>query len=118
MHPAYKSDEKLCEWLRENSSGAYRLAGYAAERIEALGVHLSNVQLECDKLELERDEADRRAGAAERHLAQAQNSIEARVGWLRRAKRDAGYDDSISFDVVWNDALKALLEQRKTNDGK
>lgn len=51
MHEAYKSDEELCKWLRENSSGNYRLAGYAAERIETLNVHLANVQRECDKLQ-------------------------------------------------------------------
>jgi len=51
MHPAYKDDKELCNWLRENSSGNYRLAAYAAERIETLMVHLSNVQRECDKLE-------------------------------------------------------------------
>jgi len=50
MHPAYKDDKELCKWLKENSSGNYRLAAYAAERIETLTVHLSNVQHECDKL--------------------------------------------------------------------
>lgn len=51
MHPAYKSDEELCKWLRENSSGIYRLSGYAAERIETLSAQLKNVQRECDSLE-------------------------------------------------------------------
>ena len=50
MHPAYKDDEELCKWLRANSSGNYRLAAYAAERIETLTTHLANVQAECDKL--------------------------------------------------------------------
>jgi hypothetical protein len=51
VHPAYKSDEALCKWLRENSSGSYRLAAYAAERIETLTQHLENVQRECETLE-------------------------------------------------------------------
>lgn len=51
MHPAYKDDKELCKWLIENSSGSYRLAAYAAERIETLTLHLANVQHECDKLE-------------------------------------------------------------------
>lgn len=45
---AYKDDKKLCEWLRANSSGAYRLSGYAADRIETLSLHLSSVQGVCD----------------------------------------------------------------------
>ncbi len=51
MNEAYKDDKALCKWLRENSSGNYRLAAYAAERIEALTTHLANVQYECEKLE-------------------------------------------------------------------
>lgn len=31
--------------------------------------------------------------------------------WLRKAKKEAGYHDSISFDVVWSDALKSLLSK-------
>jgi len=51
MHSAYKDDKELCKWLRENSSGVYRLSAYAAERIETLTAHLDNVQKECDRLE-------------------------------------------------------------------
>lgn len=51
IHPAYKNDEELCKWLRENSSGSYRLSAYAAERIETLSTHLQNVQAECNALE-------------------------------------------------------------------
>jgi len=53
MHEAYKDDKALCKWLRENSSGNYRLSGYAAERIETLTAHLASVQNECDRLEKE-----------------------------------------------------------------
>lgn len=51
MHPAFKSDEELCKWLRENDSGYWRLASYAAERIETLNSHLSSVQQACDEPE-------------------------------------------------------------------
>lgn len=37
-----------------------------------------------------------------------------RSEWLRKAKKDAGYHDSISFDVVWAKALK-LLKSSSTN---
>jgi hypothetical protein len=32
--------------------------------------------------------------------------------WLAKAKVDAGYSPGTSFDVVWDEALKALLEKR------
>lgn len=51
MHPAYKDDSELCQWLRENSSGTYRLAGFAAERIETLNQYHDNIQRECAALE-------------------------------------------------------------------
>jgi hypothetical protein len=36
----------------------------------------------------------------------------ARKQWTRRAKEDAGYPDSVSFDHVWVDALAALNKVR------
>jgi hypothetical protein len=30
--------------------------------------------------------------------------------WLRQAKKDAGFPDSISFDIVWAKALNALKD--------
>ena len=35
--------------------------------------------------------------------------------WIRKAKIDAGYSQSDSFDDVWKDALLALKEQEKNN---
>lgn len=58
------------------------------------------------------DEADRRAGAAERKMESLRDSANARKSWLSRAKKEAGYDDSVSFDKVWKEALAALLRQR------
>lgn len=56
----------------------------------------------------ERDEADRRAGAAERRNEQLREDAFRRSQWLRKAKEEAGYDDDVSFDVVWRDALAAI----------
>jgi hypothetical protein len=56
--------------------------------------------------------ADARAGRAERLLESERKSSRARADWLRSAKLDAGYDPSVSFDVVWSDALLALKEKR------
>lgn len=49
----------------------------------------------------ERDDADRRAGAAERRLGGAEDTSQRRVGWLREAKQARGYRDHVSFDTVW-----------------
>lgn len=55
-------------------------------------------------------EADRRAGAAEREKEQYRESNIARSDWLWRAKREAGYDSNVSFDIVWAETLaKARL---------
>lgn len=60
----------------------------------------------------ERDEADRRAGAAERLNAHLEKSASLTRSWLDEAKRAAGYSANVSFDVVWAEALAALLEKR------
>ena len=59
----------------------------------------------------ERDEADKRAGAAERKNGQLTKEAQARAEWLSKAKRDAGYDDSVSFDVIWKAALANLEDE-------
>jgi len=51
------------------------------------------------------DEADRRAGAAEQENARLRSEAAARSAWLSQAKREAGYPDSASFDVVWAEML-------------
>jgi hypothetical protein len=65
-----------------------------------------------DAVRCERDEADRRAGAAERRIVHLEEAAAARAAWLSRAKRAAGYDDNVSFDRVWEEALAALIEIR------
>jgi len=67
-------------------------------------------ELECAKAE--RDEADRRAGAAERELAELKEELLTYKDLRSQRKRDAGYDDGTSFDVVWAEALAALKEKR------
>ena len=65
------------------------------------------------ELEMERDEADRRAGAAERGYASYLDAAVARDSWLKKAKAQWGADSNISFDVVWAEAL-AQKEQITT----
>ncbi len=78
-------------------------------------ITLRDVRIAADALEAlaaERDEADRRAGAAERLLESLQDDARNRNSWLWKAKKDAGYDQNISFDVVWSEALAALKAAR------
>ena len=63
-------------------------------------------------MKAERDDADRRAGAAERTLEVYREESRSRNLWLSKAKEAAGYDDGISFDRVWAEALAALKEKR------
>lgn len=56
-------------------------------------------------LEKERDDADRRAGAAERKCEDFADTVARRNEWLSKAKREWGVDDRVSFDVVWKEAL-------------
>lgn len=62
------------------------------------------------ELLVERDEADRRAGAAERRIEALEDAAFRRAKWLLQAKLDAGYPEEVSFDVVWDAALRALLD--------
>lgn len=63
-------------------------------------------------LEDERDEADRRAGASERQQEDLKDSAIKRKHWLSNAKGEAGYDDYVSFDIVWAETL-ALARKAK-----
>jgi chromosome segregation ATPase len=65
---------------------------------------------EIERLTKERDEADRRAGASERRIADLQDTVIRRNDWLHKAKVEAGYHDNVSFDVVWNETLAKAKE--------
>jgi hypothetical protein len=60
-----------------------------------------------EALRKELAEADRRAGAAERHAELLEKDTAARGAWLTKAKAEWGVDDRVSFDVVWKKALAA-----------
>lgn len=64
------------------------------------------------QLTAERDEADRRAGAAERQLVSLREDANRHQQWLDNAKRAAGHSVNTSFDIVWADALAALKDSR------
>lgn len=61
------------------------------------------------------DEADRRAGAAERKLADAQAASRKHDEWLYQAKLAAGYGPHTLFSTVWSETL-ALAKKYKVAD--
>ena len=65
------------------------------------------------KLEAERDEADRRAGCAERHMAGLSDDVRRFEEARRRMKVQWGVHDNVSFDVVWQQALDAKAEAKR-----
>lgn len=88
-------EDETCLVSKSNSNPDDRLGLYA----------------QIEQLTNQRDDADRRAGAAERDLEYARKSISARDSWLRKAKTDWGVDTSVSFDVVWDEAKKLKQER-------
>lgn len=88
-----------CEYAWEHGkSGAHNCSDILLTKIEELKQQVK--------------EADTRAGDAERRLSYCTERHNARTLWLDKAKREAGYEINVSFDVVWAEALAALLEKR------
>lgn len=56
-------------------------------------------------LQAQRDEADRCAGAALRELAGVKEELAALKRSRQRMKTQAGYSDTVSFDIVWDETL-------------
>lgn len=68
-----------------------------------------------EQLRAERDEADRRAGAAERQLASEVDARIRRNDWLHKAKQAWGAETTVSFDQVWAEALALKLTRQETS---
>lgn len=84
-----------------------------AEQVATLTAQLAAVTAE-------RDEADRRAGAAERRNEFLQDSVSRRADWLARAKDAEGFSQNGSFDELWakvrseRDEAVAALQRMQT----
>lgn len=65
-----------------------------------------------EALRRERDEADRRAGAAKRKLEALEEQERRRDQWMREQKQALGYALNVSFDDVWVDVLRQRDEAR------
>ena len=86
--------DQLTRKQSENEQVAADLAAMSAELDESVAAMSADLA-----------EADRRAGAAERAKARVDDDAAKRASWLRSAKAEAGYDDNVSFDVVWAETL-------------
>lgn len=88
----------LAELQASSTNMPADLARKAVEAIQALAV--------------ERDEADRRAGASERQKAAMEERERRASAWLLGAKEEAGYDSNVSFDRVWAETLAKARGER------
>lgn len=123
-HPPANQSEALSEILSDYAlRNAFVLGGAERDALDADAVAriraLTDVEVACLRAQLEsvtkeRDEADRLAGAAQRRLAYAEDSISCRQAWLARAKAQWGAATEVSFDEVWAQALvlKGATEPR------
>lgn len=75
-------------------------------------VEISQLRSEMRELNRTLAEADRRAGAAERVLAGLREDVYRMDQCRARQKTEAGYHRNVSFDVVWDEALAAMIEKR------
>lgn len=69
------------------------------------------------RLEGELGESNRLLGEALLRADRLQGDANARAGWLREAKQQRGFDDNVSFDVVWKDVCtRADAAERRVDD--
>ncbi len=90
-------------WVSSTRGGAHE---FELQRTDPYRPTRFNLQLEVESLTKERDEADRRAGRAERLYAYELEQASARRSWLDHAKEEWGVDQNVSFDVVWKECLE------------
>jgi hypothetical protein len=79
--------------------------------MEALKIENSTLLEKLHAAERERDEADRRAGSAERREKSTSQTLCSLTSWRDEQKDQAGYDRSVSFDVVWAETLAKAKER-------
>lgn len=94
------------------STGIRVYIGQSYRDLIQAAVALQESKAKIEDLQQQLDEADRRAGAAERQMDQIKASEFNRSRWLDQAKKQAGYGTNASFDTVWEETL-ALAKQAK-----
>ena len=90
-------DKDLCSWLRENSSGVYRPAEIAADRIEELlksnNAPVSEVPCS-DGLSLP---------LSEQEIEQIESQLETELGWRYQPQMRHGF----KMEKLWNKLVEA-----------
>jgi hypothetical protein len=89
----------LCQECWEKESDGRWWSALAANRIKSLEKQLTETQQALD-------EADRRAGAAERELSRCIKELCSVDACRRKYKERAGYSQNTSFDLVWEEVLE------------
>jgi hypothetical protein len=79
--------------------------------METLNEKYSNIKSLDEALEII-SEQDRLVGQLSREVRYLKDSVSRRTDWLSHAKREAGYEQSESFDVVW----KEVLDKSRNNN--
>lgn len=82
-----------------------RASPLTAQQNVAFLVHTEALVARFAAVAAERDEADRRAGAAERRLGHLEEAERKTQRWLAERKEELGYDLGVSFDTVWAETL-------------
>ncbi len=88
-----------------------------ALREQAPDLKLTDVEVLISRLQAEVNDADRRAGRAERENQCLRESLEKQNCWILQAKKDAGFDANVPFDIVWSQVLSASRGDKTQDRG-
>lgn len=78
-----------------------------------LSERVQTLEQENQRLQQERDEADRQAGQLLREMDFLKDTERRRNAWRDKAKREAGFCTNTSFDEVWAEMLRQITILRK-----
>ena len=66
---------------------------------------ISELAKKFGKMKKRLKKTERRLGKAQIEVDDLADTSARRKNWLRKAKKEAGYEDKVSFDIVWNEVL-------------
>ena len=80
---------------------------------ESARAKIASLNAEIARLKEQLDAADLINGRSIRRLEYLEDTATRHRDWITQAKKDAGYHDNISFDVVWTEILAKAKAQNK-----
>jgi hypothetical protein len=110
-----KLEQKLIDLQNTHSTLLVALEYNRQERDSLKNLLTSGETPDLNTISKERDEADRRAGAAERDLEKEREDSQRRASWLWQAKQEWGVNDNVSFDVIWEECLRLKANSQSKN---